>query len=98
MIKDHEEVGDLFVTETSMTIKLMPSKKSGSKPIRWFVGGAVNDNRAAARDIASLVKRLRGKTKVVRGLTLMTDRGLDQDLGQTGLAEAVSRAGFTPLS
>ena len=34
-----EEVGDLFVTETAITVKLLPSKKSGSRSIRWFEGG-----------------------------------------------------------
>ena len=31
-----EEVGDLFVTETALTLKLMPSRKSGTVTIRWF--------------------------------------------------------------
>lgn len=96
--KQQEEVGDLFVTESSITIKLMPSKKSGSMPIRWFVDGEVKDHRAAARDISSLVSRLQGKRKVVRGLTLMTDKGTMTDVTGTGLQEAVEKAGLEALN
>ena len=93
-----EEVGDLFVTEARMTVKLMPSKRSATKTIRWFVDGVVIDHRAAVKDISGLIKRIQGKSRTVRGLTLMTDRGCDTDLTQTGLLEAVSKAGFTPLN
>lgn len=93
-----EEVGDLFVTGSSITVKLLPSKKSASKPIAWFVDGIVTDHQMAAKDIAMLVDRLRGKSRVVKGLTLMTDRGLNHDLSETGLHEAVSKAGFVPLN
>lgn len=93
-----EEVGDLFVTENSMTVKLLPSKKTASRSIRWFVDGEVTDNRKAAKEIFALVSRLQGKSRVVRGLTLMTDQGVDQNLSETGLVEAVSKAGYTPLS
>jgi hypothetical protein len=96
--KQQEEVGDLFITESSMTVKLLPSKKTASRTIRWFVDGSVVDHRKAAKEIQALVGRLQGKSRVVRGLTLMTDRGVDQDLSDTGLLEAVSKAGFTPLS
>jgi hypothetical protein len=96
--KQQEEVGDLFVTEASITVKLLPSKKSASKPIAWFENGVVTNYNAAAKDISSLVERLQGKSRVVRSLTLMTDRGLDYDLTETGLHEAVSKAGFTPLN
>ena len=93
-----EEVGDLFVTDSLMTIKLLPSRKSASKQIRWFEGGEVVDHSAAAKDIATVVERVKGKSRVVRGLTLMTDKGTTQDLSETGLHEAVTRAGFTPLN
>lgn len=96
--RQQEEVGDLFVTDRLMTIKLLPSKKSASKAIQWFQSGAVTDNRRAAREIAELVSRLQGKSRVVRGLTLMTDKGVDTDLSETGLIEAVSKAGFEPLT
>jgi len=93
-----EEVGDLFVTESSMTVKLLPSKKTASRTIRWFVDGSVVDHRKAAKEIQALVSRLQGRSRVVRGLTLMTDRGAGQNLTDTGLPEAVSKAGFTPIS
>ena len=93
-----EEVGDLFVTESSMTVKLLPSRKSAAKAIDWFQGGRVVDHRAAAREIFALVTRLQGRTRIVRGLTLMTDKGVDQDLSETGLHEAVIKAGFKSLS
>src|SRR5438105_1441718 len=38
--KQEYEVGDLFVTETALTLKLMPSRKSGTVPIRWFAKDA----------------------------------------------------------
>jgi len=57
------EVGDLFVTEAAITVKLLPSKKSASKLIEWFIDGSVTNQRAAARDIASLVERCGGKTE-----------------------------------
>ena len=92
-----EEVGDLFVTETMVTVKLLPSKKSGSRPIRWFSGGRVVNVHSAAKDIAYLVGRLRGRSRVVKGLTVMTDGGLSVDLDKTGLPEAVEKAGFFVL-
>lgn len=93
-----EEVGDMFVTDNLLTIKLLPSCKSASKPIRWFVGGQVIDHQSAAKDIASVVERLQGKSRVVRRLTLMTDRGTHSDMDATGLPRAVKRAGLTPLN
>jgi hypothetical protein len=93
-----EEVGNLFVTENSMTVKLMPSKKVASKAIHWFHDGAVTDRRKAAREIQQFIGRLQGKSRVVRGLTLGTDKGVDCDLMETGLIEVVSKAGFEPLS
>lgn len=93
-----EEVGDLFVTESLLTVKLMPSRKSGQKTIRWFTNNRVSNHGAAARDIASLVNKLRGRSRVVRRLTLTTDRGAQHDLTATGLLEAVSKAGFQPLN
>ncbi len=92
-----EEVGDLFVTDTMVTLKLLPSKKSGSRPIRWFSGGSVTNVHSAARDIACLVGKLQGRSRIVRGLTVMTDGGRDADLDRTGLPEAVARAGFLVL-
>ena len=92
-----EEVGDLFVTEFKMTVKLLPSKKTASRQIRWFVDGFVTDHQKAAKEIAALVSRLQGKSRVVHGLTLMTDKGVEQNLSETGLLEAVSKAGYTPL-
>jgi hypothetical protein len=93
-----QEVGDLFVTETSVMVKLLPSRKVGSRPIRWFNNGVVTNTRAAARDIAALVGKVRRKTSVVRGLTVMTDRGLRFDLSESGLHEAVEKAGFQMLN
>ncbi|MFH2202069.1 MAG: hypothetical protein ABIJ96_03040 [Elusimicrobiota bacterium] len=81
-----------------MTVKLLPSKKTASRAIRWFVDGSVVNRQKAATEIASLVSRLQGKRRVVRGLTLMTDKGVEQDLSDTGLLEAVSKAGYKPLS
>jgi hypothetical protein len=93
-----EEVGDLFVTGTSLTLKLMPSRKSGTLNIRWFGGEGVTNVRLAAKDIQTLVGKLRGRGGVVRNLTVTTDRGLDTDLGKTRLLEAVKKAGFLVIS
>jgi hypothetical protein len=92
-----EEVGDLFVTERMVAVKLLPSKKSGSRPIRWFSGGSVTNVRTAAKDIAYLVGKLQGRSRIVRGLTVMTDSGFKMNLAKTGLVEAVEKAGFTVL-
>lgn len=92
-----EEVGDLFVTETSVTVKLLPSKKEGSKAIRWFSKGAVTNVRSAAKDIAVLVGKLQGRSRLVRGLTVMTDQGTQYDTAKTGLHEAIKKAGFEVL-
>lgn len=93
-----EEVGDLFVTETSLTLKLLPSRKSGTIAIRWFAkDGGVTNVRMAAKDISTLVGKLKGRL-VVRNLTVTTDRGLDTDLGKTRLREAVKKAGFLVIS
>ena len=89
-----EEVGDLFVTKEALTVKLLPSRKSGTRSIRWFAGGRVTDVGCAAKDIAVLVGRLRGDSRVVRGLTVMTDRGGGHDLKKAGLTKAVEKAGF----
>ncbi len=91
------EVGDLFVTETAVTIKLLPSKKSGSRPIRWFENGCVTNVQSAAKDIAALVGRLKGRSRVVRALTVMTDMGFHQDIEKTRLPEAIQKAGFEVL-
>jgi hypothetical protein len=93
-----EEVGDLFVTETSLTLKLLPSRKSGSVPISWFDKDGVTNVRLAVKDIQTLVGKLRGQGRVVRNLTVTTNRGLDTDLGKTRLREAVHKAGFTVIS
>lgn len=93
-----EEVGDLFVTGTSMILKLMPSRKSASLPIRWFGGEGVTNVRLAAKDIQTLVGKLRRRGRVVRNLNVTTDRGLDTDLGKTRLLEAVKKAGFLVIS
>lgn len=96
--KTTEEVGDLFVTETSLTLKLMPSRKSGSVSIRWFASGGVTNVKRAAKDIQSLVGKLQGRSRVVRNLTVMTDRGLDTDLVKTRLNEAVKKAGYSVIA
>ncbi len=88
------EVGDLFVTETALTLKLMPSRKSGTVPIRWFAKGGVTNVRRAAKDIQFLVGKIQGRTLTVRGLNVTTDKGLDTDLRGTRLFEAVAKAGF----
>ena len=95
--KVQEEVGDLFVTEKAVTVKLMPSKKSGSRPIRWFSGGCVTNAKAAAKDIAYLVGKLQGRSRVVRSLTVMTDLGAGYDLGKTGLIQVLQKAGYALL-
>ena len=92
------EVGDLFVTETAITVKLLPSKKSGSRPIRWFEDGRVTNARNAAKDLKYLVGKLQGAKRVVRGLTVMTDRGASYDLTETGLHEVLELAGLEVLS
>ena len=53
--------------------------------------------RSAARDIAYLIGRLQGRSKVVRGMTVMTDRGPRIDLDKTGLPKAIQKAGFEVL-
>jgi len=93
-----EEVGDLFVTGTSLTLKLLPSRKSGTVTIRWFAKEGVTNVRLAAKDISTLVGKLRGRGRVVRNLTVTTDKGLDTDLGKTRLREAVKKAGFLVIS
>ncbi|MFA6092403.1 MAG: hypothetical protein WCU88_07550 [Elusimicrobiota bacterium] len=93
-----EEIGDLFVTESSLTVKLHPSRKTESRDIQWFSGGTVRDRRSAARDIQALVDGLSGKKRVVRGLTVMTDRGASFDVVGSGLAEAVEKAGYSVLN
>lgn len=95
--KVQEEVGDLFVTETAITVKLLPSKKSASHPIRWFVEGRVTNARTAAKDIKYVIGKLSGQKRVVRGLTVMTDRGAQYDLADTGLHEAVEAAGLSVI-
>jgi hypothetical protein len=95
--KKTEEVGDLFVTESMVTVKLLPSKKSGSRPIRWFSRGCVTNVRSAAKDIAYLIGKLQGRSRIVRSLTVMTDRGAGYDLAKTRLAEAIQKAGFSVL-
>ena len=61
------EVGDLFVTETALTLKLMPSRKSGTVPIRWFAkeGGVTNVRRA--------IKATEGAGLSVAGVEVATD-------------------------
>lgn len=93
-----EEVGDLFVTATTLTLKLLPSKKMGTSRIKWFTGGNVTNVTMAAKDIAALVGRLQGRSRVVRGVTVMTHHGADgTDLEQNGLQDAVEAAGLTVL-
>ena len=93
------EVGDLFVTETALTLKLMPSRKTGTVPIRWFAkdGGVVNV-RAAAKDIQVLVGKIQGSKLRVRGLVVTTDQGRDTDLVSSRLSEAVNKAGFEVIA
>lgn len=92
-----EEVGDMFVTETAVTVKLLPSKKEGTRTIRWFTKGSVTNVRSAAKDIAILVGKLQGSRRIVRGLTVMTDQGVQFDMSKTGLHEAIKKAGFSVL-
>ncbi len=89
-----EEVGDLFVTETSVTLKLLPSRKTGSRPISWFSDGCVTNVRRAARDIANLAGKLQGRSRVVRGVTVVTTGGTLTDLEKTRLPEAIEAAGL----
>ena len=96
-LKPQEEVGDLFVTERELLLKLLPSNKTATKRIRWFLNGAVTDHQEAVEDIAGLVARIKGKTRIVRGLTLMTHHGPAFDLAGSGLSRAVERAGFSVL-
>jgi hypothetical protein len=92
------EVGDLFVTETALTLKLMPSRKSGTVPIRWFAkDGGVTNVRRAAKDIQYLVGKIQGRN-AVRGLVVTTNLGLDTDLVATRLSEAVKKAGFAVIA
>jgi hypothetical protein len=93
-----EEVGDLFVTETTLTVKLLPSRKSASRPIRWFSGGCVRDLRLAAKDISCLVGRVQGRSRVVRSLTVATHLGAMCDVNATLLPRAVAKAGFKILA
>lgn len=94
-----EEVGDLFVSQTHVMVKLMPSKKEASRPISWFSKGSVTNVRSAAKDIAHLVGKLQGRSRVVRGLTVMTSLGEGgAALDKTGLPEAVEKAGFNLLT
>jgi len=90
--------GTFYERINLLTIKLLPSRKSASRSIRWFASGQVIDHQSAARDIAAVVDRLQGRSRVVRGLTLTTDQGTQADLGSTGLHRAVKRAGLIPLN
>ena len=96
--KQEFEVGDLFVTGTALTLKLLPSRKSATLPIRWFAKDGVTNVRRAAKDIQHLVGKLQGAKRVVRGLTVVTDRGLETDLVRSRLVEAVSKAGFDVIA
>jgi hypothetical protein len=97
--KEHEyEVGDLFVTESALTLKLLPSRRSGTVAIRWFGKGGVTNVRRAAKDIQTLVGKIQGPKRVVRGLTVTTDKGLDTDIFATRLSEAVAKAGFEVIA
>lgn len=96
--KVQQEVGDLFVTESAITVKLLPSKKSGTHKISWFSDGRVTNAKSAAKDIRSLIGKLQGARRVVRGLTVMTDRGAGYDLSKTGLAQVVEQLGLEVLS
>lgn len=97
--KQEYEVGDLFVTETALTLKLMPSRKSGTVPIRWFAkDGGVTNVRRAAKDIQFLVGKIQGSKLAVRGLVVTTDQGRDTDLVRTRLSEAVEKAGFEVIA
>jgi hypothetical protein len=95
--KMQEEVGDLFVTESAITVKLLPSKKSATRPIKWFEDGKVTNVKVAIKDLKVLVGKLQGARRVVRGLTVMTDRGAGYDLKKTGLTKIVEAAGMEVL-
>ena len=97
-MKPQEEVGDLFITEEHILLKLLPSNKSASKRISWFSEGFVTNHTTAAQDIATLVERVRGRSRVVRGLTLMTHHGMHFNLRKSGLEKAVMKAGFRILN
>jgi hypothetical protein len=92
------EVGDLFVTESALTLKLMPSRKSGTLQISWFARGGVTNVRRAAKDIQYLVGKIQGRRLRVRGLNVTTERGRDTDLVSTRLREAVAKAGFQVIA
>lgn len=93
------EVGDLFVSETALTLKLMPSRKSGTVPIRWFAkDGGVTNVRRAAKDIQFLVGKIQGRKGVLRGLVVTTHLGRDTDLIATRLSEAIQKAGFEVIA
>lgn len=99
MNKKEEEVGDLFVSQKGqIVVKLLPSNKTASMPIGWFADGVVSNHRKAAADIAKLVGQLQGNSRVVRGLTLMTDHGIQFDLVKSGLTKVVEKAGYQPLN
>jgi len=95
--KVQEEVGDLFVTESAITVKLLPSKKSGTQSISWFSDGRVTNAKTATKDLKVLIGKLQGAKRVVRGLTVMTDRGAAYDLSKTGLAKVVEAAGLAVI-
>ncbi len=95
--KLQEEVGDLFVTEHAVTVKLMPSKKTGTRPVRWFKDGKVTNVKAAAKDIAYVIGKVQGPRRIVKRLTVMTDGGVTVDLDKTGLPKAVEKAGYSVL-
>ncbi len=92
-----EEVGDLFVTETSVTLKLLPSRKTGTRTISWFNDGIVTNVRTAAKDIATLAGKLQGSSLIVRGVTVVTDGGTTRDLEETGLPKAIEQAGLNVI-
>ncbi len=92
-----EEVGDLFVTETSVTLKLLPSRKTGTRTISWFSDGIVTNVRTAAKDIAFLAGKLQGRSLIVRGVTVVTDGGTMRDLEETGLPKAIEQAGLNVI-
>lgn len=90
-----EEIADLFVTDRAVTVKLMPSKKVGTRPIRWFTEqGSVTNVKNAAKDIAFLIGKLQGASRVVKRLTVMTHLGVTHDMDKAGLSKAVRMAGF----
>ena len=96
--KEEHQVGDLFVTKDQILLKLLPSKKTASKPIQWFEDGVVTDHHTAVKDISGLVEQLKRRSDVIRGLTLMTDRGLDFDVKKSGLTKVVQKAGYKHLN